>query len=235
MEGVLLALDEVDLLVIESPTYDRILAHGFDGQLQAKVALLQATPVLQATLQRTPVRPLAHAAARVTLPIHSVLYEQGHAPDALTLIVQGECKVAVRVYEDRGEAPRLPDPQQQQVQQQGLVCEASSSSFTLAPQASTASFGGGASSTSGRPPLHGGVRGGGRRVARRVEVAVLGCGDLCGEGAVLGADRHATGVTVSSQQLVALRIEKAVLRRLIHPLDLQVRAGVRRSSPCLGG
>ena len=93
MEGVLLGLEDSDLLLLDASDYRNVLEGGFDGQLQAKMAMLKGSAVLGACLQYSDLRLLGYAAKAETLGISGVLYEAGQAPGALYLVVEGSCKV----------------------------------------------------------------------------------------------------------------------------------------------
>ena len=51
----------------------------------------------------------------------------------------------------------------------------------------------------------------------------MGPGDMCGEAAVMGSDKHLCSASVVSQELVALRFDRTDLLKLLHPSDVQVR------------
>jgi hypothetical protein len=94
MEGVLLGLEDTELLLLDASDYRNVLEGlGFDGQLATRMDLLRGSAVLGGCLQYTDLRLLGYAAKAETLGINEVLYEAGEVPGALYLVVQGTCKV----------------------------------------------------------------------------------------------------------------------------------------------
>ena len=51
LEGTIAALEDALLLVLERSDYDRVRAHGFDGQLKAKTDAIARAPILEGCLQ----------------------------------------------------------------------------------------------------------------------------------------------------------------------------------------
>lgn len=93
MEGMILALEDADIMLIELADYENILENGFDGQVKAKMSLLKSAQCMAHCLLRTELRPLAYAAKSEVLGMHGVLYDIGQTPAALYLVVEGTCKV----------------------------------------------------------------------------------------------------------------------------------------------
>lgn len=71
-----------------------------------------------------------------------------------------------------------------------------------------------------------------RRQEHRVEVGLLGPGDVAGEALLLGEPRHVSGVVVTSDHVTVLRIDRKDVARLWHPADLALLRGrlVRRAA-----
>lgn len=104
----MVALEDSQLLMLDAAAYAAIMADGFDGQLNAKVALLKNCPALAACLSsRSDVRGLAYSAVRQSLGWGEQLYGAGAAgadspagavagaADALFVIHEGSCRVSL--------------------------------------------------------------------------------------------------------------------------------------------
>ncbi|KAG2500801.1 hypothetical protein HYH03_001563 [Edaphochlamys debaryana] len=205
-DATLLALDATDLLVLERTDYERILENGFDGELKAKMALLRSTPVLGEALRRTDLRLLAHAMARRTVPMNSTLYEQGAPPASLDLIVEGHCKVTDSGFSSgltgSGAGGGGGPPSLQQLQ-------------SALEEGGGRGWGPPAVLRRGSPHF----RGAGR--TKKLELAVLGPGDMCSEASVLGSEKHPhSAVVTTSGGITLLSLGVRDLRRLVHPADL---------------
>ncbi|PNW74795.1 hypothetical protein CHLRE_12g509500v5 [Chlamydomonas reinhardtii] len=261
-DGGLMALETTDLLVLERADYERILENGFDGELKAKMTLLRSAPVLGEALRRTDLRRLAYASERRSLGRNVALYEQGAAPAGLELIVEGQCKLVVKVAvtesssmvgsrrgTDTGIAALGPSgaaapssaagassaggaaqaassaggtagqggsgaaaPSLQQMQQQLLGRVAAADDDVCSSRDSSPS----AAAMLRRGSSH--LVKAGR--SKRLELAVLGPGDMCSEASVLGEERHAHSCVVTSQSLVVLSVSTKDLRKCVHPADM---------------
>ncbi|EFJ50702.1 hypothetical protein VOLCADRAFT_116719 [Volvox carteri f. nagariensis] len=292
-EGMLLAVEASDLLVLERCDYDHIVDNGFDGELKAKMALLRNSAVLSEALRRTDFRRLAYAMRRRTVPMSTAVHEQGQPPASLDLILEGHCKATVATESrptsanpnidfpisasspssssssstsSTSTSPTRPTrspspimrPQQQPHQQPQAITQnrlqRQATQHTPGFEAPEGGEGlqypedGSEVPVPDLGPVYGGaavlmMRGGkhphlaraGR--IRRLELAVLGPGDMCSEAGVLGEERqpHSCIVT-SSSGLVALSLQLRDLRKLVHPADLtalkescRVRVEQRRS------
>ncbi|KAF6253000.1 hypothetical protein COO60DRAFT_1643534 [Scenedesmus sp. NREL 46B-D3] len=60
-----------------------------------------------------------------------------------------------------------------------------------------------------------------RLAERRVELALLGTGDIAGEASALGQGCHASSAVVCSAHALVLRLDLQDLRQLLHPSDMQ--------------
>jgi hypothetical protein len=94
-EGLLLALEDCSLLTLDAASYTSILTHGFDGQLNAKLAILKSSSVLATCISnRSDMRGLAYAAASESMGWAGQLYAAGQAATALYVIQEGNCRVS---------------------------------------------------------------------------------------------------------------------------------------------
>jgi hypothetical protein len=94
-EGLLLALEDCSLLTLDAASYTSILTHGFDGQLNAKLAILKSSSLLASCIShRSDMRGLAYAAASESMGWAGQLYGAGQAATALYVIQEGNCRVS---------------------------------------------------------------------------------------------------------------------------------------------
>jgi hypothetical protein len=106
-EGLVVAEEDSQLLLLDAATYSATLTNGFDGQLNDKLSVLQACPALTACLStKSDLRGLAYASVRETVPWGAQLYGAagsstgntgGGLPDALYIIQQGTCLVSLHI------------------------------------------------------------------------------------------------------------------------------------------
>jgi hypothetical protein len=106
-EGLLLALEDCSLLTLDAASYTSILTHGFDGQLNAKLAILKSSSLLASCISnRSDMRGLAYATASEGVGWAGQLYGAGQAAAALYVIQEGNCRVSrptsCRVFDRAG-------------------------------------------------------------------------------------------------------------------------------------
>lgn len=95
-DGLILATEDSMLLLLDAASYTNILKHGFDGQLNAKMAVIRNCPGLASCLStRSDIRGLAYAAVNETHSWGGQLYAAGEIPTALYVIQEGACKVCM--------------------------------------------------------------------------------------------------------------------------------------------
>ncbi|WIA30393.1 hypothetical protein OEZ86_000479 [Tetradesmus obliquus] len=224
-EGLLLALEDCALLTLDAASYASILAHGFDRQLNAKLAILKSSSVLATCISnRSDMRGLAYAAASESMGWAGQLYAAGQAATALYVIQEGNCRIVTKTRAPdsstaAGASSRAVSPSRAT----DSSMETSTNDATLA---SGASGGGSSASTAAAAALLSSPRHGlhsprSRLVERRIEVALLGPGDLAGEASALGHACHASSAVVCSAHILVLRLDLQDLRQLLHPGDMQ--------------
>jgi hypothetical protein len=95
MEGLVVALEETQLLVLDAAAYQMALTQGFSATLAQRTTRLSQVPLLAAcALQTADWRTCAAALQQRELPRQAAVYEAGQEPDALYIIVEGSCKVS---------------------------------------------------------------------------------------------------------------------------------------------
>eukprot|EP00775_Hariotina_reticulata_P011618 gene11618-11762_t len=235
-EGLVVAEEDSQLLVLDAAAYSTTLAHGFDGQLNDKLCVLRACPALTACLStKSDLRGLAYASVWETLLLGSQLYgaatnsvctgtSSGNAgaglPDALYIIQQGTCLIAAKTK--RCLSPRP-------AQHNGTTTAVSSAVNAAAPGISVEGFAPpvdaaiAAAAELVSNPRHGLHSSRSALVDHNMDLAVLGPGDVAGEACLLGGKGAcaASSAVVASAQLVVLKVAKQDLKQLLHSSDLQ--------------
>ncbi|GIL70066.1 hypothetical protein Vretifemale_898, partial [Volvox reticuliferus] len=235
-----------------------------------------SSSILVETLKRTDFRRLAYAMRRRTVPMSTPVHEQGRPPTSVDLILEGHCKLVVRVACANPSSTSITTAAAAAAATASTAAAAtnadtltssttiftstSTSTSTSIPNRSNASYSTQLLQAPRQPqqqpeephsgptdpadpneqvftipalgPIYGGaavlmVRDGkhphltraGRK--KRLELAVLGPGDMCSEAGILGEERqpHSCIVT-SSAGLVTLSLSLRDLRKLVHPADL---------------
>eukprot|EP00883_Tetradesmus_obliquus_P004781 jgi/Sobl393_1/1515/SZX72241.1 len=224
-EGLLLALEDCSLLTLDAASYGSILAHGFDGQLNAKLAILKSSSILATCISnRSDIRGLAYAAASESMGWAGQLYAAGQAATALYVIQEGSCRIVTKTRAaDSSTAAGASTTAVSPSRATDSSMETSTDGATLA----SGTGGGGSSASTAAAvallssPRHGLHSPRSRLVERRVEVALLGPGDLAGEASALGHACHASSAVVCSAHILVLRLDLQDLRQLLHPGDMQ--------------
>lgn len=193
------------LLLLDGASHSTVLSQGVDGQLSARLAVLQGCAALCSCLSScSDLRGMAYAAKSITLDWGSTLYAAGQPSDAVYVIQEGSCLVSLPQAASAGRAhphPRTP-------RGGGHKC---------AEQQATAEW---SCTSPARPasPMPRGIR---MRALLHQGLALLGPGDLAGEACVLGRACHSSSAFVRSAHLVALQVPVGALQEALHPADAQ--------------